>query len=174
MTHDALIHVERNVYANEAGLKWLAELRARPKDPHANTRCLWADFQCPFLRAGQSEPCRQPRRNRHLLVKIGAWYWKPEKRPIGQMSIFEPHRTHKQVWVNTRTGREQDEHPDPQLVMISCKSVALAQTKWLETREGWKPPAWRIIPLTDTKADLDWKESMIAKHGLRACVFDTI
>lgn len=170
-----LIHIKgTNIHANEAGLKWLAELRAQPKDPHTAYRCFWADFQCPFLRRGQGTPCISEKGRQKELVRIGTWNWQQEKRPIGQMSLFEPRRTHKNVWVNVVTGKEQEAHPNPVFAMVSCKEMAYAHVKWLETRHGWNPLAWRIIPLTNFKSDIAWKEEQIAKHGLKACVFDTI
>ncbi len=165
-----LVHVERNVWSNAAGLEWLKRHRAN-LDPYSRIRCEPNPaFICPFAKRGEGMPCLDPGRNKKLLAKIGEWNWKQINVPIGQMSLFEPKRTHKVCWINTKNGEVVDKHPSPAYAMVSCKHMAVAHVKWME-KNGWNPDAWRIIPLDDSN---EWREAMIEKHGFRACVFDVL
>lgn len=164
-----------NIHANAAGLAWWERWKTeQTADPYRQHRCLWADFQCPFHRAGQGFICESPKNHAPELADVCTWNWKMERRAIEnvQLSLFEQVQTHKTVWVNTVDGRISETYPTPVTVVPSCKKMAVAHVRWLENKQGWNNQTWRILPRTDTKADRAWKDEMIERHNLRACIFD--
>lgn len=166
-----------NMRANAAGLAWWARMKAeQDADPHWRTRCLWADFQCPFARRGEGFICQDKSRMADR-ADVCTWNWKQERRmvaPAVQLSLFERVQTHETVWVHTRTGEVSKTYPAAVTVVPSCKQMAVAHVRWMETRQGWTGQTWRILPRTSTKADLRWKDDMIDRHGFRPCVFDEV
>ncbi len=168
-----LTHITRNIYGNEAAQQLWAQLQAQPKDPHAALRCVWdCPWQCPYARRGEGFPCTGNLRKKDL-VRVGyvnhVVVEELNTTSTGQIDLFQPTR---KVWRHYKTGEEMEPYPPPAPVQHFCKEMALAFTKWLERNQGYDVPAWRIVPMTETKADLKWKDEMIEKHGLRACVFD--
>ena len=181
--NDNMTHIPgTNIYANAAGLEWLERMKAeQAADLHWLTRCLWADFQCPFARRGEGFICQQPKTHKHELADVCTWNWKMERRPVhvdkyqrrghkiqAQLSLFD----YETVWINTTSGRVSKTYPAPVTVVPSCKQMAVAHMHWMIIKQGWANQTWRILPRTSTKADLAWKDKMIERHGLRACVFD--
>lgn len=168
-------HIRGNIYANEAGLKFWQQLQAN-RDPHDHLRCVWdAPWQCPYARRGEGFPCTG-KLNKPDLVEIAyvnhTVAQELNTTPTGQIDLFQPTR---RVWRHFRTGEEMEPYPPPAPVQHFCKEMALAFTKWLERTQGYHDvPAWRILPMTETKADQKWKDEMIEKHNLRACVFDRL
>lgn len=170
-----LIHITGNVYGNQAALEYFQRLQAQPKDPHAHLRCVWdCPWQCPYLRRGEALPCTGKLRKKEL-VNIGYVQAVVTEElnvtSTGQIDLFQQKR---KVWRHFKSGREMAPYPEPQIIQHFCKEMSLAFVKWLECDQGWEVPAWRILPMTHTKADQEWKGEMAEKHGLRACVFDYV
>lgn len=172
--NENMIHVEGNVYANEAGLRWLEQLRANA-DPKEHTRCFWGPaWQCPFMLKGQGMPCLHPKQHKQDVVGIGYIYWVEEYEPIGQMSLFAPRVTHRKVRRHYHSRRIVSDDAFPQLYQYSCRQMALAFIKWWEKNDILRPPAWRILPVggKTNKAHQQWANEQIQKHGLKPCVFE--
>lgn len=170
---DDLTHVSGNVYANEAGLRWLADLQAN-RDPKAHTRCFWGTaWQCPFMLRGEGMPCLKPKQHKRDVVEIGYVYWTEDYEPIGQMSLCAPRVTHRRVRRHYLKGHEISPDAQPQFYQASCRQFAVAFTKWWEKQGVLNPPAWRILPVGRmTKAHQQWADEQIKKHRMKACVFE--
>lgn len=170
---DDLTHVDRNVYANEAGLRWLEQQRAT-RDPKAETRCFWGTpWQCPFMLKGQGMPCLKPKQHKRDVVEIGYVYWVEDYEPIGQMSLFAPRVTHRRVRRHYLKGHIISPEAQPQFYQASCRQFAVAFTKWWEKQDVLKPPAWRILPVGRmTKDHQRWANEQIQRHKMKACVFE--
>lgn len=162
---------DKRIHANAAGLQWLAALKP---DPLSTKRCERYPWVCPYLAQGVPMPCHRRQQNRRAseLVVLAFVNWVVTREPVGQMSLFEPGITHKQVFRHWKTGRKMEPYPKPAFYEIVCKKMALAAIRWTE-KTGWlNPPDWRILPLK--KEDLGWNQQMIERHNLKPCWFDTV
>jgi hypothetical protein len=138
-------------------------------------RCRWdLPWQCPHY---PHMPCRKPRatRNRRNLAVISTSYYERVLQPVGQMSLFEPHVTHRQVWKHCTTGEIIDTPLRPfRPALTVCKQMSVATMEWLKRDQGWSPLAWKIRPLDRSLKDGEaWADEMAAKHAERypPCTF---
>ncbi|NLF76675.1 MAG: hypothetical protein GX573_13340 [Chloroflexi bacterium] len=166
---------------NDAGLIAAFELVKQTAERTANERererrrCRY-DFpwQCPHY---PNCPCRKPHatRNRRKLAVISTSYYERVLQPVGQMSLFEPRLTHRQVWKHCASGEIVDAPLRPfSPALTVCKEMAVATMEWLKRTQGWKPLAWKIRPLDEgRKAGETWAEEMAVKHAERypPCTF---
>jgi len=168
---------------NEAGLiaalqivRQTAELTAQERE-RERRRCFW-DFPwlCPHY---PHCPCRKPyaARNRRDLAVISTSYYASVLQPVGQMSLFAPHITHRQVWQHCSTDEMIEAPLRPfRPAMTVCKQMAVATMEWLKRNQGWQPLAWKIRPLDEgRKTGEDWAEELAARYDGRyaPCMFHT-
>lgn len=160
----------KSIWANAAGLQWLAALKP---DPLVRKRCEGYPWVCPYIQRDEAPPCRknQQKRRKSELVILAYVNWVVTIEAVGQMSLFEPGVTHKQVWRHWKSGRIMESYPKPVYFETVCKQMALAAIRWNETSGFWTPPDWRMIPLVD---DPTWGEQMVEQHNLKPCWFDTL
>jgi hypothetical protein len=160
---------------NDAGLiaafqlaRQSAERTAKERERELR-RCRWdLPWQCPHY---PHMPCRKPRatRNRRKLAVISTSYYERVLQPVGQMSLFEPHVTHRQVWKHCATDDIVDAPLRPfRPALTVCKQMAVATMEWLKRDQGWRPLAWQIRPLDRSrKRGEAWAEAMATKHADR-------
>jgi hypothetical protein len=169
---------------NEAGLiaalqivRQTAERTAQERERERRRCRLDFPWQCPYY---PHCPCRKPHvaRNRCDLAVISTSYYEAVLQPVGQMSLFAPHITHRQVWQHCST-REIIEAPlrpfRPALTV--CKQMAVATMEWLKRDQGWAPLYWKILPLDrSVKSGSAWSEDMATRHAERypPCTFHLI
>ncbi|MEB2286606.1 MAG: hypothetical protein OZ934_00680 [Anaerolineae bacterium] len=167
---------------NDAGLiaafelvKQTAERTAKERE-RERRRCRF-DFpwQCPHY---PDCPCRKPHatRNRRNLAVISTSYYERVLQPVGQMSLFEPHVTHRQMWRHITSNELVDAplrpfRPGP----IVCKQMAVATMEWLKRKQGWSPLAWKIRPMDEGRGE-EWAEQMAVRYAERygPCTFHLI
>ncbi len=169
---------------NDAGLiaafelvKQTAERTAQERE-RERRRCRW-DFpwQCPHY---PHCPCRKPHmaRNRRDLAVISTSYYESVLQPVGQMSLFESHVTHRRAWKHCATGEIVEAPLRPfRPAMTVCKQMAVATMEWLKRNQGWHPLAWKIRPLDEGRMTGEaWVEEMAARYAERygPCTFHTL
>lgn len=107
---------------------------------------------------------------------ISTPYYERVLQPVGQMSLFEPHVTHRQMWRHISSGELVDAplrpfRPGP----IICKQMAVATMEWLKRKQNWNPLARKIRPL-DKGWGEEWAEQMAVRYAERygPCAFHLI
>jgi hypothetical protein len=168
-----LIPLTDHIFANEAGVRWLAALKARA-DPLENKRCILGPaWLCPFALKGQGWPCqKRDKNNLDLCADIyQITYTCKTEMASGQLRLFE--NNWRQVCRHHQTGAILDD-PKPSHVLHVCQARCAAFIKWFENDQGWNPPNWKILPCTgDTAERMEWAWHMQAHHPrLKACIFD--
>ena len=165
---------------NEAGLIAAFQLVRQTADRTANERerelkrCRWdLPWQCPHY---PHMPCRKPHatQNRRNLAVISTSYYERVLQPVGQMSLFEPNVTHRQIWKHCTTNEIVDVPLRPfNPALTVCKQMAVATMEWLKRDQGWSPLAWKIRPLDETKAGEAWADEMAARYEgkYQPCMF---
>ena len=161
---------------NDAGLTFFIQRHTAPQDPHAKFRCV-RDYpwQCPYMKNdGGYCPCTGKSANdREHLASLELTNYERRQEPIGQMSLFEPTKTHRGYWYNAKSGErvEGDGERPYSIVDVVCKPFAVASMEYLKRRLGFEALKWRILPMDD---DMRWVNDQQVKHSGRfsACVFD--
>jgi len=150
--------------------------RTAPERERERRRCrLDYPWLCPH---DPWRPCQNPRltRNARALAVIATSNYEPVLQPVGQMTLFEPHVTHRRVWRQRVSGQVIDSGLRPfQPAGVVCKTMAVAAMEWLRHRQGWDPLAWQIRPLDKGhKAGEAWAARMAARYAgrYRPCTFD--
>lgn len=173
-----MIQIAPNIRTNAAGLAWLEKHRQQPKDPNAAIRCDRYNWVCPFMQRGKHPPCQYKgngglRKHKRNLAFIGYEIGIPHSEPIGQMSLFEPQKTHETIWRHWKNGEAVEPYSVAH-VDIVCKPMALAalavQRKF-QRRGDKKPQNWKVLPLDD---DLQWSEEQAQRSNLKPCWFQSL
>jgi hypothetical protein len=174
-----LPRANRLTKANSAALDYYFGRHLDPHqkiDPHKAHRCV-RDYPwvCPYMAAGGSAPCiSKQARHRHELVSLELTNW--ERREGFQVEGSQLTLFYKGYWHNVNTGKEYwDNRPRPyNLVDVVCKPFGVASMEWLIRQCDFEALKWRILPLTETQADIDWINAQQVKHSgkFSACVFD--
>ncbi|HMN12861.1 MAG: hypothetical protein GX573_01855 [Chloroflexi bacterium] len=165
---------------NEAGLTAAFQLARQSAERTAKERerelkrCRWdLPWQCPHY---PHMPCRKPRttQNRRNLAVISTSHYESVLQPVGQMSLFEPGVTHRRVWKHCASGEVIDAPLRPfSPALTVCKQMAVATMEWLKRDQGWRPLAWKIRPMDQTKAGEAWADEMAGRYEgkYQPCMF---
>ncbi|HML21843.1 MAG TPA: hypothetical protein PKD09_09355 [Aggregatilinea sp.] len=169
---------------NEATLVFLLE-RIKEKqehyDPHFRQRCIkdfpWICPLYPYRPCGLWGPNKA--RQRRDLVDVQVSVYRDELQPVGQMSLFQPHVTHKRVYRNPYTNEVVESPTRPFSTQATvCKEMGVAAMEFLKHHPehfGMKPfleaDRWRLTPV---KPDAKWREEQQERYAgkIKTCVFE--
>jgi hypothetical protein len=180
--HLNLVGSSQTRRCNDAGLatafdliKQTAERTARERERERRRCRLDFPWQCPHY---PDCPCRKPHatRNRRNLAVISTSSYESVLQPVGQMSLFAPHVTHRQMWKHITSGELVDAPLRPfRPGAIVCKQMSVAAMEWLKRKQNWTPLAWKICPLDEERGE-EWAEQMALRYAERygPCTFHMI
>lgn len=142
--------IDGKTLTNDAGLlllfqQWRADAdMTEAQRERRKQECIYdLGFRCPYGR-----PICQSGKRHKGLVDIQVSNYTVTWEPVGQMSLFEPEKTHRPVWVNGRQRIEQPEQPYTS-ICVMCDQMARAGIEVMRRKfPGHYPgPDWRITPL---------------------------